>query len=85
MRLYEYTLGFEVGDASAQTGQGHAGRMHGEMPADAVIIAIVDPENKQHAAAWIRLDTLGDDRDLKARVIGTSLLDAIGRAKPAES
>ena len=82
MRLYDYNLGFKVGDASAQSGQAHAGTMHGEMPADAVIIAIVDPANQQHAAAWIRLDTLGDDRELKARVIGASLLDAITRSTP---
>jgi hypothetical protein len=81
MRVHAYTVAVQVEDASALTGIAHTARLHGEMPDEAIIVAIVDPSGKRHGSAWLRLDALGDDRDLQARVIGMSLLDALDRAE----
>jgi hypothetical protein len=80
----EYSLAFSVGDASALTGIAHQARLHGEVPDEAVIVAIIDSRNKRHAAAWFNLDALGGDQDLKARVIGKSLLEGLERAKQGD-
>jgi hypothetical protein len=51
-------------------------------PDSALIISITDPNTRRHAAAWVSVEGFTDD--LRAQVIGTSLLAALDRAKPPE-